>query len=81
MCLKISFLCECFAADFTLKRPIIEVNPNMALRIAEPGEGFLADKAGETLAEPTTLLIHNEAALQSFFYLLGIFFVDFDITV
>ena len=63
MCLKISFLCECFAANLALKRPIIEVNPNMALRIAEPGEGFLAYKAGQTLAEPTTLFIHDKGAL------------------
>ena len=81
MSLKISFLCESFAADFALVRPIIEMNSHMALCIAEPGEGFFADKACEALAEPASLLIHYEAALQSSFYSLSIIVFDLSLSV
>ena len=81
MSLKISFLCERFATDFALVRPIIEMNSHMALCIAKPGEGFFVDKACEALAEPASLLIHNEAALQCSFDSLSIIILDLCLSV
>ena len=57
------------------------MNSHMALCIAEPGEGFFADKAGEALAEPSSLLIHNEAALQCSFDSLSIIIFDLSLSV
>ena len=39
----------------------------MILCIGKPVEGFFAKETDKTLAEPTCFLIHDEAALQSFF--------------
>ena len=81
VCLKISFLCERFSTNFALKRLIVKMNSNVELRIAKSGESFFADKAGETLAESACFLIHNEAALQSFFYLLSIIFFNLNLAL
>ena len=57
------------------------MNSNMALCIGKPQEGFFAKETGETLAEPTCFLIHDEAALQSFFQLLVIIFLNLNLAL